>query len=399
MARNVRVVTGPPDELDRARQLADALTVQALRPRRPPVGGPVQVAMSPWEGIAQLGEAFIAGKSQQYAKKLAEAQRAAQEQANETMVGQMFPDRASNPQAAIPQALRDPNAGNTAPYDPQGAIPQEDPRKAQLAAAMQGVDPAVAGQALSGALMQRAMAVPKTERVDLGDSIGILDESGRIIGQIPKGATPDAQLREQGENFRFVNPSGNARLSADVAVRGQDVGAATARRGQDVTMRGQDLSYDATVRGQGASQAQNVQGKAAAWDMYEQARTGLLSALDSTVTGPFASGFGFMPALTADQQKAEGAVSAMAPVLKQLFRVAGEGTFTDRDQALLLEMVPTRKDRPEAAAWKIQNIDNIVRAKLGIPQPAPGAEGQPGQPWNGLSPEVMQRAEGYYGKP
>jgi hypothetical protein len=56
----------------------------------------------------------------------------------------------------------------------------------------------------------------------------------------------------------------------------------------------------------------------------------------------------------------------MAPVLKQIFRVAGEGTFTDKDQALLLEMVPTRKDSPEARAIKTQNIDNIIRAKLGM---------------------------------
>ena len=56
----------------------------------------------------------------------------------------------------------------------------------------------------------------------------------------------------------------------------------------------------------------------------------------------------------------------MAPVLKQLFRVAGEGVFTDRDQALLLAMIPTRATRPEARNKQIQNIDNIVKAKLGI---------------------------------
>ena len=58
----------------------------------------------------------------------------------------------------------------------------------------------------------------------------------------------------------------------------------------------------------------------------------------------------------------------MAPVLKQMFRASGEGIFTDRDQELLLAMVPDRKDTPEARAWKIRNIDNIVRAKLGIPK-------------------------------
>jgi hypothetical protein len=54
----------------------------------------------------------------------------------------------------------------------------------------------------------------------------------------------------------------------------------------------------------------------------------------------------------------------MAPILKQLFRGAGEGTFTNQDQELLIAMLPTRKDTPEARIIKVQNIDAIVRAKL-----------------------------------
>lgn len=96
--------------------------------------------------------------------------------------------------------------------------------------------------------------------------------------------------------------------------------------------------------------------------VYETAMNGLVSALGGTTTGPGAS----WVTLTADQQIAEGAISAMAPVLKQLFRGAGEGTFTDKDQELLLGMVPTRKDHPEAIRAKLENIDSIVRAKLGV---------------------------------
>jgi hypothetical protein len=95
---------------------------------------------------------------------------------------------------------------------------------------------------------------------------------------------------------------------------------------------------------------------------YQAAIGGLRSGLANATTGPIA---GRLPALTADAQIAEGSVAALAPVLKQLFRAAGEGTFTDRDQALLLEMVPTRTDLPAAREAKLQNIDNIVRAKLG----------------------------------
>ena len=106
---------------------------------------------------------------------------------------------------------------------------------------------------------------------------------------------------------------------------------------------------------------------------YETARDGLLTGLGNTQTGPIV---GRLPAFTSAQQTAEGGVAAMAPVLKQLFRVAGEGQFTDKDQALLMSMVPTRTDNPEAIKNKIANIDNIVKAKLGKGNSASGGGGQ-----------------------
>jgi hypothetical protein len=108
-----------------------------------------------------------------------------------------------------------------------------------------------------------------------------------------------------------------------------------------------------------------------AFDVYQTAITGLSSGLKGTNTGPIA---GRMPAWTSGQQIADGTIAAMAPVLKQLFRGSGEGTFTDKDQELLMEMLPTRKDEPEARKAKLANIDAIVKAKLGIATTqAPGA--------------------------
>lgn len=95
---------------------------------------------------------------------------------------------------------------------------------------------------------------------------------------------------------------------------------------------------------------------------YEEARDGLLKGLDGTVSGPF---LGRMPALSANQQVADGGVAAMAPVLKQIFRTAGEGTFSDKDQEILLAMIPTRADRPDARSRKLENIDRIISAKFG----------------------------------
>lgn len=107
-----------------------------------------------------------------------------------------------------------------------------------------------------------------------------------------------------------------------------------------------------------------------ALSVYETAMSGLSEALSDTATGPFA---GYLPAITANQQIADGAIAALAPVLKQMFRSAGEGNFTDSDQKILMAMVPTRKDSPEARVAKMANIDAIVRAKLsdnGAPQQA-----------------------------
>lgn len=97
--------------------------------------------------------------------------------------------------------------------------------------------------------------------------------------------------------------------------------------------------------------------------MYETAMQSLSDSLGETTTGPIA---GRLPALTSNAQIAEGAVASMAPILKQMFRTAGEGTFTDKDQEMLIKMVPTRNDRPEAIDAKIKGIDAIVRAKLNV---------------------------------
>jgi hypothetical protein len=367
MARNVRVVTGPAyAPQDRAEAFADALTARALRSRAPQQGGPVQVAMNPWEGVAQMGEAGIAALLSRRAQKLAGADQERKLAANDQMIRQLAGTKTED----------------RAPMATYGQQVPNDERVQALSAAMAGKTPEESNQILSGQVLQNTLAKPKFERVDLGDSIGVVDESGNVVQRIPKGYTPDAALRESGENSRYDRASGNARLGAQTTMRGQDIGAQTQMRGQDMTygstIRGQDMSAETARRGQDITRAtaQGTQDAATAaknaantqtWDMYRTARAGLLGGLEGTSTGPVA---GRMPAITSAQQTADGGVSAMAPVLKQLFRIAGEGTFTDRDQALLLMMVPSRTDLPDARDAKIANIDRIVRAKLGVPEDA-----------------------------
>ncbi len=124
-------------------------------------------------------------------------------------------------------------------------------------------------------------------------------------------------------------------------------------------------SGESQVKAQ-AEQAATNRSNSIAAKVYEEGMGGAIRALAGSSTGPIV---GRLPALTSEQQIAEGGISAMAPVLKQMFRVAGEGTFTDKDQDLLMAMLPTRKDSPEAREAKAANVDNIVRAKLNMGPP------------------------------
>lgn len=113
----------------------------------------------------------------------------------------------------------------------------------------------------------------------------------------------------------------------------------------------------------GVERAGQQRGKDEAYAVYQQGMAGLVSGLSGADTGPIV---GRLPAVTTNQQIAQGGVDAMGPILKQLFRSAGEGAFTDRDQAMLMGMLPTRTDTPAARKAKLRNIDNIVKAKLGM---------------------------------
>jgi hypothetical protein len=130
------------------------------------------------------------------------------------------------------------------------------------------------------------------------------------------------------------------------------------------------------------AQTDKATANATSWDVYQAGMKGIKTGMEGSATGPIA---GRIPAYTAAQQSAEGAVSAMAPVLKQLFRSAGEGVFTDKDQELLIAMMPTRKDHTEARKFKLDNIDSIVRAKLGMEGAAPTQ--QAGEPVRVASPQ------------
>ncbi|WP_160153945.1 hypothetical protein [Microbulbifer sp. ALW1] len=131
------------------------------------------------------------------------------------------------------------------------------------------------------------------------------------------------------------------------------------------------LAIDSAKRDRDLAAKQKQQTQA--FNTYNTAISGLKGALAETAQGPIAGNF---PAFTAKAQIAEGALSAMAPILKDLFRSAGEGVFTNDDQQRLMAMLPTRADQPSAAVAKLQNIDAIVKSKLGMNSPQQSTGGK-----------------------
>ena len=114
------------------------------------------------------------------------------------------------------------------------------------------------------------------------------------------------------------------------------------------------------------------------WNIWQKAISGLEESLGATSTGKIV---GLLPAITSNQQIAEQAIAIMAPVLKNIFRESGEGVFTDKDQQILIDMIPDRTANPETIAYAIQMINDIVAAKLNQPTsameiPAPSGGGQ-----------------------
>lgn len=230
----------------------------------------------------------------------------------------------------------------------------------QQAMTAAGLNPQPGGQMPPQAAPQ---PMPPTANMVGGGPIAPFPGSGR-------GQTDADRARAAAEQAAAVEA---ARLRAQLDLAPEQAAADAARAAAISTAEA------------GAERTEAQRGMSRAYDLYRTASKGLEDALAGTTTNP---AIGNLPAWTGSAQTAEGAIAAMAPVLKQLFRQAGEGVFTDKDQALLMQMLPTRQDHPEARRAKLANIDAIVQSKLGVdqnaaaptqPAPAQGAQYTPGQ--------------------
>lgn len=196
--------------------------------------------------------------------------------------------------------------------------------------------------------------------------LGYVTRDGRTV-VTDQAVQRSFQARNYGDRpFIFDSKSGQL-LPVDGAAGEAALSAAEQKRKAEVEQARQEAMAKEGVKA-AAGAAETERSNSAAYSAYESGMRGLAESLGKTTTGPVA---GLLPAFSDEARIADGAIAAMAPILKQMFRSAGEGTFTDNDQKLLMDMIPTRQDGPAVQRAKFSNIDSIVRAKLGVgTQPA-----------------------------
>lgn len=221
-----------------------------------------------------------------------------------------------------------------------------------------GLDPRIAmtdgADELFAHLIEQDKKGSSEEGYTLSPGSGRYGPDGKLINQQPF-APPNDRIVMMGGGLSAVDPRSHEITPLTTLQQERDAAAA---------MKSAEASASAQAQA-GVEGTQKAVAQNAALGLWDQALSGLREGLAGTETGPIA---GRIPAFTGAQQKAESAVAALAPVLKQIFRVAGEGTFTDRDQAMLLDMIPTRKVDESVREDVIANIDSIVRAKLNSAQ-------------------------------
>lgn len=143
-------------------------------------------------------------------------------------------------------------------------------------ATQQGLQAALQAQLMQGKIAQAN--APKIIRVDRGDTVDLIDErSGEVVASLPKGASPDAVLREEGAMTRHGTPSGSAVLGSETTIRGQNLSADTTRRGQDIAER-------TAIRGQDLQQASRDAKAAESEQARQKARQQAIASSQGTLT-------------------------------------------------------------------------------------------------------------------
>jgi hypothetical protein len=228
------------DKIARSRRMAEMLQAQSMQQDPMQMVGGQPVAPSWTQGLAKILQGYGAGMKNEEADTQAKALQAQQQERRGADMQTLISALQGRP--AQPAGLQEDASGNVTPTDAiQGMTPQQSLQQALPRIQDPQMQQIAFGQMMSG--IQRDQAPP--ERIDLGDKIGLY-KNGVLIGSLPKGATPDASLREAGSDRRHQTASGSATLGANTSLsianqtdaRARAEGAAnraTTERGQTMT--------------------------------------------------------------------------------------------------------------------------------------------------------------------
>lgn len=228
-------------------------------------------------------------------------------------------------------------------------------------------------QSLPPEQQQQYMQVKRAQQIiDMGggasgivqgsQAIPITQAPGQTIGQV----RADVAGAEAGLEGAKSSASEYGKLGAQLAVEPAIAGATTqAELTAQAAIKPQmeaDIARSVDMAKAGVLEAAKAKDATKLFAAYDAAINNLSTALGATETGPL---IGQLPALTGNAQAASGAQQVLAVAIKGLVRTAGEGTWTDSDQRMITDMMPTRKDTPQSRAQKLVYIDQYIRAKLG----------------------------------
>jgi hypothetical protein len=227
-------------EIAQRRRFAEALRAQGQTPFGPTetVGG-WAMRRSPMEGIGKMAQQISGVYQEKQADEMAK------------VLGERVQADKSADMGRLAAMLRGTPASSEQIVDEQAAGGEGASATINAPARAAGIDLAMLGQLRSPEMqniamqmwaqqMQRENAPP--QRVDLGDRIGLVNPQSQIVGYLPKGATPDAALRETGATARHAMPSGGNLLSAQTALQRHATPSGSAQLGAQTTVRGQNMT-------------------------------------------------------------------------------------------------------------------------------------------------------------
>lgn len=191
-----------------------------------------------------------------------------------------------------------------------------------------------------------------------------------LDGMIAIGVGADKYLADQrseagqkitvrGQDVSAATSRRGQDISASTARRGQDISAATARAGQAVTMRGQDMTSAARQAPKPASVALARTKLSALTALENQLNRVERAAARAKYRGPVA---GRLPGGISNPDSAtDAAIRQLAPLVRQLTRVPGEGAMSDYEARLAEAGQPSRAQTSEAFQESMQGYRDLIR--------------------------------------